>query len=380
MLKLLKLIVIIGEWLCGLMWKPLAPRGEFINLPVEVRHHAIVARYRTRRVRTWLTAFLLALLTSTMWIGAQAQNNGTAVGSPTYSSLTGWGQFINFNGSSQYITLPNTIGQFAAGASWAVELRVKSTNTSTTMVAIGRNDTSMSQGGTWWIGAIGGNAEFNIAGFSTFASSASSAAICDGVWHTVAMVCIGGTRVIGFVDGVNVRDSNVVGAGTYPGAGTTPAQNGISYWSASSVYWNGAIDEVRYSNSARYTTNYTAATVPFTSDGNTIGLYHLDGNPNDSTTASPTYSLSPSSATAGTPLTITATGSNTSWVNGTTTFSVSGGSGASISSVSINNATQVATFTLNPGTVAGTLTITDSTYSVSQTIAVSAASTTTVNS
>jgi hypothetical protein len=39
----------------------------------------------------------------------------------------------------------------------------------------------------------------------------------------------------------------------------------------------GNLDEIRISNVARYTSNYTPATQPFTSDNNTILLLHCDG-------------------------------------------------------------------------------------------------------
>ena len=41
--------------------------------------------------------------------------------------------------------------------------------------------------------------------------------------------------------------------------------------------WNGWIDEVRLSDNARYTSNFTPSTVAFVSDVNTMGLYHFDG-------------------------------------------------------------------------------------------------------
>jgi lysophospholipase L1-like esterase len=120
------------------------------------------------------------------------------------------------------------------------------------------------------------------------------------------------------------------------------------------------------------TTCCTATDSTYTSAGATgFWLAAESGNPEitewSGSGASVSFTISPSSGNVSTTPTITATGANTSWVNGTTTFSVSGGVGASISGLSINNSTQVATFTLTVGTGTGALTISDSTDSAQAT-------------
>lgn len=46
-------------------------------------------------------------------------------------------------------------------------------------------------------------------------------------------------------------------------------------------FFQGAIDEVRISTIARYTSNFTPANLPFTPDTDTLMLFHFDGNTND---------------------------------------------------------------------------------------------------
>ncbi len=43
-----------------------------------------------------------------------------------------------------------------------------------------------------------------------------------------------------------------------------------------SLYYSGWLDELRISNVIRYTSNFTPPTAPFTTDANTMGLYHFN--------------------------------------------------------------------------------------------------------
>lgn len=51
----------------------------------------------------------------------------------------------------------------------------------------------------------------------------------------------------------------------------------------SGYYYNGEIDELRISNIVRYTGNFTPSNSPFSSDVNTLALWHFDGDINDAT-------------------------------------------------------------------------------------------------
>lgn len=51
-------------------------------------------------------------------------------------------------------------------------------------------------------------------------------------------------------------------------------------------FFQGAIDEVRVSKVARYTSNFTPQKTPFATDSNTMMLYHFDGNTNDTSSNS----------------------------------------------------------------------------------------------
>jgi hypothetical protein len=63
--------------------------------------------------------------------------------------------------------------------------------------------------------------------------------------------------------------------------------------------YNGFLDEVRISNSLRYTTNVSRPTMPFGTDANTVALYHLDEGP--AGLCSPTQTIVDSSGASGGP-------------------------------------------------------------------------------
>lgn len=76
-----------------------------------------------------------------------------------------------------------------------------------------------------------------------------------------------GTSYFG-VDG----DVNSVSDGQTYAGGKTKFYICRMYWG----YLNGAIDEFRVSSNVRHTTDYTPITTPYTSDGNTLHLWHFD--------------------------------------------------------------------------------------------------------
>jgi hypothetical protein len=116
---------------------------------------------------------------------------------------------------------------------------------------------------TWW------NASDNV----NYTASSMSA----NNWYHIACVVDGSTRRL-FLDG------NMVSATSSWTRGAILEIGAAKYTStAFADEWNGWIDEVRVSNIARYTSNFTPSTVPFENDTNTTMLLHMDGT-NGSTT------------------------------------------------------------------------------------------------
>jgi hypothetical protein len=99
-------------------------------------------------------------------------------------------------------------------------------------------------------------------------------------WYHVA-VSRSGTALKVFVDGtavISVTDSQ-----NHSAAGPFIIGQDFQLTATPGNSWNGYIDEVRFSNIARYTANFTAPTAAFTNDRDTLLLLHTDGNLNATT-------------------------------------------------------------------------------------------------
>ena len=99
----------------------------------------------------------------------------------------------------------------------------------------------------------------------------STGAVNDGVWHHFALVRTTLTTQTLFLDGVLQQTTTNAGLNT---SITTTAALSIGGAGASLVA--GQIDELRISNVARYTANFTPQKTEFISDANTMGLWHFD--------------------------------------------------------------------------------------------------------
>lgn len=133
-------------------------------------------------------------------------------------------------------------------------------------VLIQRADPAAASGQLWGVNYSGGNLYFVWTD-----SAGSTAAYCVYPWsptvgtpYAIAAVWTGSDLYL-FVSGAEVGTAAMASV-------FTASANGYL-----AMYGSGAMDEVRLSNIARYTGNYAPASAPFTSDGSTACLYHLDG-------------------------------------------------------------------------------------------------------
>ena len=99
-------------------------------------------------------------------------------------------------------------------------------------------------------------------------------AISTGSWKHIALVREGNTWSV-YYDGTRV-DTRTLAVTLH--ASTDPVYIG-SYFGTANNEINGYIDELRVSDTARYSgTSYTVPTSAFTPDANTLQLYHMEGS------------------------------------------------------------------------------------------------------
>ena len=118
----------------------------------------------------------------------------------------------------------------------------------------------------------GGTLTYNL-GVNTLITSSGSTIVAN-TWHHIA-VSRSGTSTRMFVNGTQVG-STATDSTNYP---TFQPVLGAYFPSdfGPAAFVNGHMDEIRVSNSARYTANFTPSTTPFVNDANTLLLIHADG-------------------------------------------------------------------------------------------------------
>ena len=120
-----------------------------------------------------------------------------------------------------------------------------------------------------YIGYNGANTVYDYYANGSGRVSLNTVAISTGTWYHVAFVRSGSSITI-------YHNGTSVSTGTFATA-IDWATYGAEIAKYSTYFLNGHIDEIRISNSARYTTTFTPSTTPFVNDANTLFLMHANG-------------------------------------------------------------------------------------------------------
>lgn len=197
-----------------------------------------------------------------------------------------FGANISFDGSTQSVVTPS--GMMNGGTIFTIEFWVKTTENRTNSTYWQRPSliSSASSGGpsgdfgiTTNNGYIGIWSGLNSGGDNDFLSTTTQ--INDNAWHHIAAVN-NGTDIKLYADGM-LQGSISSGLGLSTNAAPLAIGSSSLDFSFSgnlgtcNFFHAGLIDEVRFSSSVRYTANFTVPSAAFTSDANTVALYHFDG-------------------------------------------------------------------------------------------------------
>lgn len=208
--------------------------------------------------------------------------NSTSGTAKTYSALgTGnnpFGSVATFVGTDGYMSVPNAATSLTDTVTVDFWFRIPSANTNVVMVEKG--DPTATDG-AFSIGLDGsGNIYLTAYHDATAYTVTGGGATVDQWHHVVAMIGTNGGdngRIELWVDGTSAGSNTTI---SFTAAFDVPADAMTIGGTASGGNFKGEIDEVRISNSNRYTFG-SALTVPssaFSADGNTVHLFHFAEN------------------------------------------------------------------------------------------------------
>jgi hypothetical protein len=190
------------------------------------------------------------------------------------------GSALLCDGTGDYVMSPAGTQWDFGTSSFTIEYWIRFNVAPTLYVPIALRPSGSINNGEWWCEIT--NAEKKMYwGFKNFAGTQfyvnlglSGNAFTTGQWYHIALVNNAGTARM-YVDGTATGTSTAL-SGSF-GISTTDLWVGAG---AGSYSLNGWMDEVRISNTARYTTGFTPSTTPFVNDANTLLLIHGDGTNN----------------------------------------------------------------------------------------------------
>ena len=197
---------------------------------------------------------------------------------------------IYFDGSGDYLSIPQSSDfNFGTGL-WTVEFWYKSVDSNlNSLVCIG--DWDCANGPVTIYQSSDGDLAVNyrVDGSHLNNETSGTTAIDTGAWVHIAVSRTTSTTLKAFVNGVEdtsvaetiSASASMENLGTYSGRTVFNIGRMFEAGSAKTNYdANCYIDEIRISNTARYTSNFTPSTTAFTADSNTLLLIHGDGSGN----------------------------------------------------------------------------------------------------
>ena len=234
-----------------------------------------------------MSGFLCSMVGATFASAAsRTARTVTAVGNAqvdTAQSKFGGASYLG-DGSGDYLSVPEASDFSFGTGNFTFEFWMRIGTTGVLYVPLAQRRGATIGNGDWWC-ELGSNNKIywglkNTAGTQYYVNLAQAeATFSANVWYHIALVR-NGTDVTYYRDGVATGGATTVtgsfGGNDYIFVGAL-GPGGYSF--------NGHIDEVRISNTARYTAGFTPSASAFTNDANTLLLLHCNGT--DASTSFP---------------------------------------------------------------------------------------------
>jgi len=173
-----------------------------------------------------------------------------------------------FDGSGDYLT---THGPNLGSGEWTIEMFVRFDSVSGVRVLYDDRESANTATGTVLLYTNNTTLFFN----SQQANRISGATLATNTWYHIAVVRDSSNDVKMYLDGTQIGTS-------WNDTSTYSQQDGdgffgMNHQSPNNHFFDGYIDEVRFSDTARYTAGFTTPTETFQNDANTLLLIHMDG-------------------------------------------------------------------------------------------------------
>ncbi|WP_199720839.1 LamG-like jellyroll fold domain-containing protein [Azospirillum cavernae] len=207
-----------------------------------------------------------------------APGNGLSISTAQFAFGSG---SLAANGSAQYLDIPSATVASAFTGNFTVDFKVRfaSLGGGNHVSMVTKGSTSLANM-TIQIQTIPTSNAFRFTLYNTSGTPVSAVSATTAVvntWYHVAAVLNGGAMLL-FINGVLEGTTPMSGV---VGANANPLTVG-SFWNGSerSEFFNGYIDELRVSNTARWTANFTPSTGPYSSEQNYVtGPYWVATKP-----------------------------------------------------------------------------------------------------
>jgi hypothetical protein len=185
------------------------------------------------------------------------------------STQSKFNKSASFDGSGDYLTIQ---GPNLGSGEWTMEMWVYFNSVSGVQVLYDDRDSANTSAGMSLLYTNGTTLYWNAQQANRITGTTT---LATGTWYHIAVSRDDSNNVRMFLNGSEEGTS-------YTDTNTYSQQDGDGYFgmnhqSPTNHYLNAYIDEVRFSNTARYTAGFTAPTDAFTHDANTILLLQMDG-------------------------------------------------------------------------------------------------------